>query len=1219
MRKINTLLFVLLAGFSVSYAQNGCSSDMNGYVDSKNVGGTDWFPLQFGQAKMVSQAYHFSGPGVLNSVRVEYNIPAYGVRPMRVALYNIDANNRPTGQPIAQVYRNFHWSNSSIEVDFGGVQMNNDFAIVVERMNLGAINIRHTGNGEGNMEDLSSQKTLFGNWTTLGTDGDLYIMPRMFNENMAEFTVSNKCIGLGGMVDFTNTSEFVQDKMFNQITDPGYTGSETLYSWDFGGLGTSTMENPSFTFNTPGVHTVTLTTTIDDWEGAVCQNTYSFDVSVGLEVVATATDLTCNGDDSGQIAFSANYGTPPYAFSIDGMFYDNSPLTDLPAGSYDIYVKDSYGCVANGLTVVVSEPDAIVVSTPVSTTLATCGNADGGLYAQASGGTGSLLYSLDNTSYQPSGSFTGLAGGSYTLYVKDFNNSCVDSSTIVVVGNTSSPSLTLQSYTNLACKGDSDGTITVIGSGGSGTLQYSIDGQNYQSSGTFNNLIAGTYSVTVMDAAGCIGYISPVTLTEPKGIRWTVSSVSTLCNGTSDGEIEVGPVTGGTGTMSFSLDGVNFQNETNFAGLSAGIYQVTVQDGAGCLATSMVTVQEPNPIAVSVASASDLSCFESQDGALTVNVTGGNGGYMYQLNNWHPQSSSEFMYLAAGTYDITVMDKNSCTGSTTYTIAQPTQITANITTGNSTCTNANGTILVVAAGGSGSGYSYDLNQGSVVNGTGAFAGLMADEYGIIVTDGTGCQTDFTAVVSDSDGPSIGNTGSQDVTCNGGNDGQITVNNVTGGTGGLQYSIDGAGWQASNVFTGLTAGSHYVVVKDANGCNDVVTVVINEPNPINVVLTGSDNSCYGGSNGSIDVAAGGGAGTLVYSIDGINFQSSTLFNNLAAGTYEITIKDNGQCTTTEEITILQPTEIIMNTGSLNVECYGGASGAIGVSAFGGTTPLMYSIDGTTFQSGSFFTGLTAGTYIVYAQDANGCVKAKPVTITQPAELIVSSFVSDVACSGGNDGYIDVTVNGGTAPYYFTWYGTHFSTTEDIFNLEPGNYSLVVTDANGCSFTDNFIVEEPTNPIVANGTVSDATSSSANDGMIDLTVTGGTSPYTYNWSNGATTEDISGLAPGIYTVEVTDVNGCITTTTFNVQVGLGINEANIAEGVKVYPNPASKTLYIVSSSLTDRVEMVDMTGKKVFVSTPGTYKSDIDVSKYSEGVYFINIYNKDGLVTKRVVVK
>lgn len=1221
-----TLLMVMLLTVFMAQAQSTCV-DWNGYVNYKNTGGTGYYTLQNGLEENAAQTYRYSGPGKINQVRVYGNYPGIvtGGVPLRVSIYNVDVNGRPTTTlQYADVV--WWWYNNPagyITVSFGaGVDVSSNFAVGVSIRQAfpfgNTFQVRYTGNGEGQGEDLASLSgtSTGGNWASamseFSKDGDFYLVPQMANYNLPSFEIASQCVSAATPIAFTNTTQMTKDSMFNRIGLAGYSGSNKYYTWDFGdGSATTNSVSPTHSYATPGAYTVTLTSKIDGWNG-VCSETYFMNISVGLALIdSIITQVSCNGGNNGSVKAKASGGATPYSYSIDGATYQSSNIfSGLTAGNYTLYVKDALGC-SSSVAFTITQPAPIVFGAP-QTTNASCGNANGQILVSATGGTGQIKYRRGNTgSFQNSGLFTGLAAGSYLITARDANN-CT-ATILVTINDQGGPTLTVVSYTNISCFGGNDGTIVLSGSGGTGALQYSIDGGvSYQSTSSYNNLAAGSYGVLVKDAAGCKSGTT-VVLTQPSQLRITASTLPVTCNGGSDGQVNVVYAIGGIGSLSYSVNGTNYQSGTNFQGLTAGTYTVYVRDVAGCTATTSVTVTQPAAVTATVTS-DNPDCSYSYDGSISVTGAGGSGSYSYSLNGLNYQPYGVFLNLPGGNYTVYVRDSKGCIYTTTRTLTAPTEVTGTVLTTNSTCGNNNGSILTTASGGSGSGYEYSID-GINFNTSGAFNNLSSGTYYVIIKDGAGCVKVVSGVIYDSNGPVIASTSHTNVACNGGSDGSITVNTVTGGTGVLQYGLNGSYWQTSTSFSGLSAGNYTVMVKDANGCIGFTNVILTEPAAFVINTTVQDLTCNGENTGKVTVSAIGGAGTLAYSInEGLSYQSSNIFNNLYAGIYNIRVRDAAGCIGSKSITVTEPTMITVVTGVLNVTCHGQGNGVISVLSSGGTGVKTYSLNGTTYQTAGTFTNLSGGNYTIYVKDAANCVVSKNITVTEPSAMNLSVVVSDVSCAGGNDGVINLSVAGGAGGYEFNWSGG--SAAEDLFNLYAGSYTVTVSDANGCTISSPFVVSQPALPLIINGTV---TGSTNNDGEIDITVTGGTSPYTFHWSNGELVEDIAGLSPGTYTIEVTDNKGCATSNIFTVPNLTGIITLADGKNVALYPNPANHvTIVEVNGAEMKRLEVLNMLGQTVFMSNTQTAKVEINTSDLQEGAYIVKLLVNNTIVTKQLQV-
>ena len=1222
MKKITLFTMAMLYGITAYFSQSASVQDWNAYVDSKNSGPTGYYTLVSGSEEFASQTYFYSGPGKVSQVKVYGHYPFPGGVPLRIAIYTVDIDGRPVAE-MSHTDDIFWYSDNStgyitVTLPSGGTSVSSNFAVVVSIKNSwpygNSFQLKYTGDGEGQGQDLASlsgTSTGF-NWTSakdnFTKDGDFYLVPKMTHFNTPLFNSDYSCVSTNSNIQFTNLSAFTKDSMFNKMALSSYSGSNYFYSWNFGdGSVVSHQENPMHQFTSAGSYTVTLTTKIEGW-GMTGINTYSKVYSVGLNVNSVqATNPSCNGQNSGSISVVGSGGTSPFTFSLNGgLFQTSSSFSNLPAGNYTITIKDANRCT-NSVAVVLFQPLAITFPI-VNSSNANCGSSNGSLFVSASGGVGAFQYKLNNGSFQSSGSFTGLSAGSYTVTAKD-GNGCTNT-TVVLVNNFGSPTLSVVSSTNVSCHSGNDATIVLNGTGGVGTLLYSINGgQTFQTSGSFLGLAAGTYAVLVKDASGCTSGRT-IVISEPNPITYSVSSSETLCNGSADGQIQVAAVSGGIGTFAYSINGLSYQSSPNFSGLSSGTYTVFVKDAAMCTVQQTVTVNQPAPIQPSL-SVVDAGCNGYYTGSITINASGGSAPFTYSINQGDPQPENLFDNLGASTYTVLIMDANNCTYSVTSTVSQPPILNASISTTNSTCGSMNGAILAIANGGSGSGYQYSLD-GITYNSTGSFTNKPAGIYYVIVRDGTGCHRILPATIMDSNGPVITSSSFTDVGCFDGMDGTITVNTVSGGTGNLQYSINGIVWQSGTSFVGLSAGIYTVYVKDVNGCIGTETISISEPNAFVITKAITNVTCNGASSGSATIFAAGGSGAMAYSLDnGNTYQSSNTFSNLSAGAYLVKVRDAAGCYGFARFTITQPNPIAVFTGHLDVSCHGMNNGQITVYASGGTGTLSYSLDGINYQSSAIFSGLAGANYVVFVKDGNSCVKTSSVVITEPFPLLLIPVISNVSCAGGNDGVIDLSVLGGAGINTFVW--SNGAVTEDLFNLSAGNYSVGVTDKNGCASFASFTVTEPTSPIIVNAVVNGTPS---NTGSIDATITGGTQPYTFSWNNGATTEDITSLTPGYYILTVTDALGCITTAIYFVDNTTGIaSHSNTIDEILIYPNPANDIFYIRSpNSKIEIISIYNSVGQLLFESKDFDSKNGIHTDLYESGIYLV-VLKINGEVEKR----
>ena len=842
-------------------------------------------------------------------------------------------------------------------------------------------------------------------------------------------------------------------------------------------------------------------------------------------------DVLCFGNSTGSAAVSPNGGIGSYTYSWSPSGGTASIATGLAAGSYTVTITDAISCQITKNFTITQPSSALNAGVGGGKTNVSCnGGSNGTATVAPTGGTPGYTYS-----WSPSGgtaaTATGLSAGAYTVTVTDANN-CQATRSFTITQPTALNTAS-GSKTDVSCNSGSNGSATVSPTGGTPTYTYSW-APSGGTAATATGLAAGTYTVTVTDANNCQGTKS-FTITQPTALNTTAGSKTDVsCNGGSNGTATVSP-TGGTPSYTYSW-APSGGTAATATGLAPGTYTVTVTDANACQATKSFTITQPTALNTTAGSKTDVSCNGGTNGTATVSPTGGTPSYTY---SWAPSggTAATATGLAPGTYTVTVTDANSCQGTKSFTITQPTAL--NTAAGSKTDVSCNGgtngTATVSPTGGTPSyTYSWAPSGGTAATAT----GLTAGTYTVTVTDANNCQGTKSFTITQ---PTALNTtaGSKtDVSCNGGTNGTATVS-PTGGTPSYTYSWAPSGGTAATA-TGLAAGTYTVTVTDANACQATKSFTITQPTALNTTAgSKTDVSCNGGTNGTATVSPTGGTPSYTYSWAPSGGTAATA-TGLAVGTYTVTVTDANACQATKSFTITQPTVLNTTAGSkTDVSCNGGTNGTATVSPTGGTPSYTYSwapSGGTAATA----TGLAAGTYTVTVTDANNCQGTKSFTITQPTALnTTAGSKTDVSCNGGSNGTATVSPTGGTPGYTYSW-APSGGTAATATGLAAGTYTVTVTDANNCQGTKSFTITQPTALNTTAGSKTDVSCNGGSNGTATVSPTGGTPSYTYSWApSGGTAATATGLAAGTYTVTVTDANSCQSTKSFTITQPTALN--------------------------------------------------------------------------------
>ena len=933
----------------------------------------------------------------------------------------------------------------------------------------------------------------------------------------------------------------------------GGTTSDYKYEWRLKDQ-TDVISNDK---NLVGVQAGFYQLTLTNEKCAILSELYEIKQPAKLEVseIVQTGEIKCNGDESVDLLANVVGGVKPYTYSWikEGETTELSSTEELlkrGAGDYIITVTDKNNNTAYKKITINEPPVLQILDTDIITTNISCfGEKQGTIKVTATGGVGDYSYSWSNG--ETGSELTGLAAGEYIVTVIDKNLVCKFEKKIVITQPEKSLNIKDYLITNTKKFGSSDGAISIEVEGG--TLPYTYEWKD--TSGTIltnttanlTGIKAGDYSVTITDAKGC--EINPKYIVDqPAKLELTITKKDISCFG-EKGFATVS-VTGGIKPYKYSWtekgEITELSATTELLNRSGGTFVIKVTDANDIVIEEEVTIIEPPKLEIlnSDVIVTNVSCFNGDDGTIKVKAIGGVGDYSYSWNNG--ASGDELTGLTAGEYIVTVIDKNLvCKFEKKIVVSQP---TAELSIKDFTITDAkgfnlpSGAISIEVEGGT-SPYTYEWTDASgtiLTNTTANLTGVKAGEYTVKVIDAKGCYINPNPKYTINQPPLLEvRIDKNDIPCFGQKGSATAI--VTGGVKPYTYSWTRKGeiTELSNTLELLNRdkGTYVVKITDDNGIEIEEEVTIIEPPLLEILDTNiivTNVSCFGEDDATIKVTATGGVGEYVYNWS--NGSTESELTGLRAGEYTVKVTDkNLVCAFEKKIIVTQPLAALSIKDYTVTDASGFdlSNGAISIEVQGGTLPYTYEwtdASGTILTNTTAnLTGVKAGDYAVKVIDAKECeLKPNPTyTINQPAKLEVRIDKSDIPCFGQKGSAI-ANVTGGVEPYVYSWKEKgetlELSTTSELLNISGGVYVVEIEDKNGNKVVQEVTIIEP--PLLeildANVIVTNVSCFGEDDATIKVTATGGVGEYIYNWSNGSTGNELTGLKAGEYIVKVTDKN-------------------------------------------------------------------------------------------------
>ncbi len=857
-----------------------------------------------------------------------------------------------------------------------------------------------------------------------------------------------------------------------------------------------------------------------------------------LRVLAETKQASCTDRSDGSVAVTAYGGSGGYRFRWGNGFLTPG-ISGLSPGRYPLTITDIEGCTLTQQFEIASPSALAIIADSLSEVHCPKGS-DGYIRISAKGGTAPFKYSWENGSGSPVRET--LRSGTYRVSVQDFNGCTANAALEVSEPAALKASATIQVLP--LCPGDSSGVLGAVGEGG--RLPYRFFWENGAEGPVLNNAGVGVYRVWIRDSSDCLSDTSEIRITPPEGLRWSASVVKPLCTGRSEGQIALMPI--GRAPFRFLWGGGD--TTAALSGLANGRYTVSVWDAAGCrYDTSFELGVQEMPVKLGIV-AIPPSCTGGSDGLIRLEPQ--QVRYPPLAYQWENGSvNRERSTLREGVYTVTISDGAGCRHVETLRLNNPPLLSYELTgTGDIVCKGDSTGFLELEVRGGVPPYTYRW-IGSPSKSASAY-GLGAGEYRFFAQDSKGCPMNATFNLQEPAALRL--------------DAQVFIGNICEGdtsnqlkaiySGGVPpLSLRWSNGKTEPVLNNVPSGDYTFTVKDGNGCQQVTPTYKVRDLGKPLELAGfqiRDISCFGEKDGSLNVTIKGGRPPFTYVFKGTattvqTFQAQWNLTGLGPrNSYGVVISDALGCRIeTADRPLREPPLLSVRRDSIQlVNCNGPNSGAIYVTASGGTPPYAFNwfdvASGREVATTEDLVSFPGGNYRLVVTDSRLCsdtLAAINIPTRSSLRLAGTPLITDNPCKGDKKGSIEVQLEGGRMPYTYFWNGKIGSAV--LRGVPGGTYELLVADADSCRTTfPLFQIAEPALGIEARAALTPVRCAGGKDGGVKVILRGIQGIFQAIWSNAGgqqialDTLRLDSLKAGVYQLQVVDQQGCNATFGYEV---------------------------------------------------------------------------------------